>query len=79
MDIPAPASPTEYVPLSPDKIQALRLKADRGELTPEDTRDFILATRAAFTALPSKKSSAKPKPESEAAKKLPPTKVVDFF
>lgn len=71
-------APTEYTPLSPDQIQALRMKADRGELTAEDTRQFILATRAAFTAVPTKKPAAK-KAESVAALALPKQNVVDFF
>lgn len=75
-----PSSPVEYVPLTPDAIQALRLKAERNELTAEDTRAFILSTRAAFTAVPAaKKSTTRVKAESVAATKLPPAKTVDFF
>ena len=75
---PPTPSPTEYTPLSPEDIQALRLKAERGELTAADTRAFIMSTRAAFTAMPTK-APAKKKQESEAAKKLPPASIVDFF
>lgn len=79
MDATTLPLPTEYVPLTPDKIALLRLKADRGELTPEDTRLFIMETRAAFTAMPTKKPTARAKGESEAATKLPPAATVDFF
>ena len=53
----------EYQPLSPLEIEALRLKAMRGELTPEDTRRFIESTRAAFLARPAAAAGKKKAPK----------------
>lgn len=65
---------TEYTPLSPMEIEALRQKAARGELTHEDTRRFIESTRAAFLARPAAKPKA-PKKDP----KPPAQETVDFF
>lgn len=63
----------EYEKLSPLEIEALRLKAARGELTLEECKRFIESTRAAFLSKPTEKTS---KPRSA----KPPTQdSVDFF
>ena len=65
---------TEYQPLSPLEVADLRLKAERGELTAEDTKRFIESIRASFAARPSKAPAA-----SKAKATVPVTQDVDFF
>lgn len=60
-------------PLSTSEIQALRAKAQRESLSPEEVAKFVAATRVSYLALPAKKSGKKKK-EGEA-----PAPDVDFF
>jgi hypothetical protein len=64
--------------LNAPEINALRAKAQRGPLTPEEVALFVASSRASFTALPGKT----PKALTSKAKKAESTiseNQIDFF